>query len=125
MPAGRPTKYNEGMVESAAAYRDGAYQLDGSVIPSEVGLACHLGVCKATVQTWGAEYPEFLAILRGIQAKQERLLINNGLAGEFNAAITKLVLGKHGYHERTETDTTVTFKGMSDEDLQAIVRGES
>jgi len=31
-------------------------------------------------------------------------LINNGLAGEFNSAITKLMMANHGYRESSQTD---------------------
>jgi len=34
-------------------------------------------------------------------------LLNNGLDGTFNAQITKLVLGKHGYQEQVKADHTV------------------
>ena len=37
---------------------------------------------------------------------QENRLLNGGLAGEFNASITKLLLYKHGYHEKAEFDLT-------------------
>jgi hypothetical protein len=30
-------------------------------------------------------------------------LIAKGLSGDFNSAIAKLVLGKHGYHDRVES----------------------
>jgi len=126
MPAGRPTKYSEEMVENAREYLEGGYKSDGSVIPSECGLALCLGVAKSTVQKWGSEVgkEEFSGILKAIQVKQEGLLLNSGLKGEFNAAITKLVLGKHGYSEKTESETTVNFRGMTDDELWATIRGE-
>ena len=43
-----------------------------------------------------------MGILADIQARQQELLLNSGLTGEFNSTITKLVLGKHGYSEKSE-----------------------
>jgi len=76
----------------------------GKVIPSNVGLALHLRVSPQTLDNWAEnpEHSEFLGILTDIQASQHELLINSGLTGDFNSAITKLVLGKHGYSEKSE-----------------------
>jgi hypothetical protein len=105
MPAGRPSKYSPEMLAKAQEYLDGEYLQGGKVIPSNVGLALHLRVDTQTLDNW-ADNPdniEFFGILRDIQAKQCELLINSGLTGDFNSAITKLVLGKHGYSEKQET----------------------
>lgn len=123
MPAGRPTKYNDEILEKAQAYLDGEYVFDGSVIPSSVGLALYLDVNRSTVQDWGKD-PEkapFSTILDRIQAKQHQLLISKGLTGDFNAAIAKLALGKHGYSEKSENThqgpngepITLNFNGVS------------
>lgn len=97
----RPTKYNSKLVEKARNYLDD-YQQYEHVIPSTAGLAVVLGVSRETLYAWGREKTEFSDILCNIQAKQESVLINNGLQGTFNSAITKLVLGKHGYHEKQD-----------------------
>lgn len=74
------------------------------MIPSVVGMAVALNVCEATLYAWdNEEHPEFLGILKKIKSKQCQVLINKGLSGDFNSAITKLVLGKHGYHDRVES----------------------
>jgi len=105
MPAGRPTLYSPEMLAKAKEYLEGGYLANGKVIPSNVGLALHLDVTPQTLDNW-AHNPdnlEFLGIMGKIQAKQQELLLNSGLTGEFNSAITKLVLGKHGYSEKSET----------------------
>ena len=48
------------------------------------------------------EKPEFSRILDKIMAKQQQVLINKGLTNEFNSNITKLVLGKHGFHDKVD-----------------------
>lgn len=105
MSVGRPTLYSPEMVAKAQEYLDSGYLEDGKVIPSQVGLALYLGVRRQTIDLWAdnPEHDEFIGILDAIQAKQHSLLINSGLTGEFNSAITKLVLGKHGYSEKQET----------------------
>ena len=49
---------------------------------------------------------EFSDILDQINTKQECVLLDNGLTGKFNASITKLMLGKHGYHIRPQQGDT-------------------
>jgi len=107
-PGGLPTKYCPEMVAKAQAYLDGGYKKQQEVIPSTVGLSLCLDVNRSTIQEWGndAEKPEFSTILDRIQAKQCGLLLNNGLTGAFNPAIAKLALGKHGYSDRVETEST-------------------
>jgi len=104
MPAGRPTKYSPEILAKAKEYLEGGYLTGGKVIPSNVGLALHLRVTPQTLDNWAEnpEHSEFLGILTDIQASQHELLINSGLTGDFNSAITKLVLGKHGYSEKSE-----------------------
>jgi len=112
--AGRPTKYNQEMIDKALHYLDN-YQDNGDVIPSIEGLAEHLEINRATIYDWkdqeGKE--EFSDILGQILARQARVLINQGLKGEFNAAICKLALGKHGYHDKQETDVTSGGKPLN------------
>ena len=38
--------------------------------------------------------------------------MQNGLNNTFNSAITKLVLGKHGYHEKMDQDITTKGEAM-------------
>ena len=105
MPAGRPTDYTPELVEKARKYIDD-YQSQGDVIPSEVGLCKYIGQSITCVQRWGAEEGKevFKGILKAINTEQHNVLINKGLSGDFNSAIAKLVLGKHGYHEKQQTE---------------------
>jgi hypothetical protein len=70
-------------------------------------MACALGLGKRTLYDWADdEEKEFSRILELCNQKQERTLLNGGLTSEFNAAITKLALGKQGYSEKTENENT-------------------
>jgi len=107
VPAGRPTNYTPELVEKAQLYITD-YHSQGDVIPSEVGLCKYIGISRTCVQRWGTEEnkKEFKCILEKINTEQHNVLINKGLAGDFNSAIAKLVLGKHGYHEKQQTELT-------------------
>ena len=104
---GRPSQYNKELLVKAREYGK-KYQDLGHVIPSIAGLALYRGVSRAIIYVWSADEDkqEFLDILDDILSEQEFTLINKGLSGDFNPAITKLVLGKHGYHERRETEVS-------------------
>ena len=105
---GRPTEYNEEILSQARDYLANYKKLVDE-IPSNAGLAVHLGLSRETIQAWGKEAgkEEFCYILEAIQVKQENVLINKGLNGDFNSNITKLVLGKHGYHEKKDIEARV------------------
>lgn len=104
----RPTKYNEALVKKAQKYLDSEWETLGHVIPSHVGLSLFLGVRRETLYAWDKDEDkaEFSNILSEINAKQQQVLLSNGLTGVFNSQITKLVLGKHGFHEKQDTAVT-------------------
>ena len=105
MDTGRPTKYTADSIGIAEEYIDN-YALHGDTIPQNSGLATALGICVRTLYYWAEEHDAFLRILDKLKAKQERVLINSGLNGDFNSAIVKLVLGKHGYHDKQDMEHT-------------------
>ena len=104
---GRPTKYGQEIVTKARHYLDNHGQY-GHKIPSTAGLALVLGLSRETLRLWSKDEDkkEFLGILEAINQKQECVLLDNGLDGTFNSTITKLVLGKHGYHDRAQQEGT-------------------
>jgi len=128
MPAGRPTKYNKEMLAKAQEYLVN-YDADGDVVPSLSGLAVYLDLDLTTVQDWAKheDKKEFSRTLAKIKTRQHNVALNKGLKGEFNAAITKLLLHNHGYSDKQEVESTNThkheitdFAGMSDEEIRAI-----
>jgi len=107
MAGGRPTKYTEELIEKAPGYID-AWEDLGDFIPSQAGLADYLEISIACVENWGRDKNkvEFLRVLDQIERRQRRILLNNGLSGVFNSAITKLVLTKHGYRDEKKSELT-------------------
>lgn len=97
----RPTKMTPELLEIAREYPEnfGDHQ---HAIPSVVGLAKVLGIARSTLYNWGEEHEEFLDILEAVNEAQEFECLDRGITGVFNSQITKLVLGKHGYHDKQE-----------------------
>ena len=104
---GRPTKYTPKIVTKAQHYLDN-YEEYGDIIPSVVGLALALDVSKKTLYNWAKEEgkEDFLHILECVVQKQEQTLLRGGLDNTLNSTIVKLVLGKHGYHDRAQSEGT-------------------
>ncbi len=127
MPAGRPTKYTPELLKLAHAYIDEFQPDETALIPMIAGLAYHLKISRDTVHTWAREKgkEEFSDLVEQIMTKQEQMLFTGGLSGAMNASITKLALTKHGYTDKTESNTKMTLdlKGKTDEELEAIVDG--
>lgn len=122
MPAGRPTKCTPELIEKAKHYLEN-YKDHDDVIPSVVGMAVALDIRKATLHEWARdEDNEFSYILAKCKEMQENCLVNGGLSSKMNAQIAKLVLGKHGYKERTETDlnANVSLEKLPVEDLLSL-----
>jgi hypothetical protein len=118
---GRPTKYNSKMLKKAQEYLKNAQDVeydwiktDGNSsttkehrikvnLPSVEGLSSHLKVDTDTIVEWGKIYPDFSVTLSEIRNEQKKRLISNGLSGEYNPLIAKLVLSaNHGMKEKTD-----------------------
>lgn len=119
-PGGRPTKYSRTMLSQAQKYIDSCVDESYTIVKSQnkrgkilenklrvrlptiEGLAFHLKINRATIYEWKKEHPEFSDIIGNLLALQEDRLINEGLAGNYNATIAKVLLTKHGYRESRE-----------------------
>ena len=103
---GAPTKLTPELVERAEQYVIDGFIDEGEMVPSIAGLACYLGISKNSVYKYGELDSDFLNTLESIEVKQEKLLVNNGLAGKYNSTITKLMMSNHGYKESNKTELT-------------------
>ena len=105
MPGGRPTKYSQEMVDKSYEYIEKYNSEYGDMIPSIEGLADALDINRSTIYDWDEqeEKEEFSHMLDRLVSTQKKVLVNNGLSGDFNSNITKLVLTKHGFSDKQET----------------------
>ena len=112
MPAGRPTKYCKEIIERSLDYLEN-YMNYGDVVPQIAGLALHLDVRRITLYEWADEEgkEEFSYIFDKVKGAQEKKLINGSLEGEFNPAISKMLLTKHGYSDKQEIQQDITSGG--------------
>jgi hypothetical protein len=109
----RPTKLTQELLEIARAYPNNFIDHEHPM-PSAVGLARVLRIHRSTLYDWAEKSKEFSDILEDINTQQELELLNKGITGVFNSQITKLALGKHGYHDKQELGgfegEDITFK---------------
>lgn len=122
----RPTELTEELLDRAKTYLDhrtdnveltekGQLAFVEVQLPSVADFALFLGIHRDTVYAWckgeGELNKEFSDIVKDISQEQEKRLLNNGLGGLYAAKVVGMVLSKHGYAEKTETD--ITSKGES------------
>jgi hypothetical protein len=109
----RPVEYGPEVLRLANEYLE-QYPQNKQLVPTVVGLCKHINRSKSTVYEWEkhADKSEFSDILTRIAEIQEMELINGGLGGLFNPAITKMMLTKHGYSDKQELDHTSSDGSM-------------
>jgi len=118
-PVGRPSKHNEELQAKADRYIH-EYHTQDDVIPSAAGLCVWLGISRSTLHEWERSYPEFSNTLDAIRQLQEKVALNNGLTGDFNSTIVKLVLANHGYSDRQEIDMSSKDGTMSPTRIEIV-----
>lgn len=102
---GSPTKLTPELINKAAEYLV-VFRSEGDLVPTIAGLSCYLGISRSSVYNYKDKSADFLDILEKIEATQEKMLVNGGLSGDFNAPITKMMMTKHGYSDKQETEVT-------------------
>jgi len=107
----RPTKYTEDTPKQVLEYL--GQWMNEDAVPSIEGLADFLDVNKTTLYEWDNKHPEFSNVLDKVRNKQARILFNGSLKGDLNASISKLMLTKHGYSDKQQTDSVSSDGSMS------------
>lgn len=107
MSGGRPTQCTPEVIAKAREYvsEDPRVNFESydHAIPSVVGLTRVLNVARSSIYKWAEDKENaFSDILENINEYQEFTVINKTLRNEYNANIGKLVLGKHGYHDKQD-----------------------
>jgi len=116
---GRPTKYSPALQKKADEYVNRLPE--GQIVHSVEGLALHLGIHRDTCYAWRDTIEDFSDTLESVMKMQAVALINNGLSGEFNSAITKLMMANHGYRERSEVDNLSSDGSMTPQKIERII----
>lgn len=120
-PVGRPSELYE-VLEKIKEYINGGWETVGDRVPQIAGAAIYCGKHKDSLYQYAKESQEFSDHLKVIMTFQENRLINKGLDGSYNPTITKMLLTKHGYSEKTEpsdpdedeiTSVTVSIKNAA------------
>lgn len=111
-PGGRPTDYTADLVQAARDYLINYKSKHKHTIPSVVGLCKVINLARSTIYDWcdinSPRYQEeFSDIIEQINEYQEFDLVDGGLKNELNPTITKLLLHKHGHHDKSEVEATI------------------
>lgn len=114
---GRPREYDPAYhLTQTRLYLDGGVReiqmystIDSKYIkvklPQVASLASFMKVGRNTIYEWMKVYPDFRDTIEELLAQQEEMLIEYGLNNNFNSSITKLLLGTHGYRDKTDVTT--------------------
>jgi len=100
---GRPTLWTPEIEAEAWQYLEDYKDVHDHAIPSVVGLCRVLGIGRSTLYDWAAEEDKDIKdILEAVKEAQEFVTLNEALQNNYNSAIAKLVLGKHGYSDKQD-----------------------
>lgn len=126
---GRPTSYNEDILIQSKTYIDSCEDEEIQVIsgqsesftkyetklkvniPTIEGLARYLKISRSTLYLWIKDHDMFSDIIDELQYKQAERLLSNGLSGNYNSTIAKVLLTKHGYTDKQEIDQKTSHSG--------------
>lgn len=106
---GRPTKVTPQLIKDAWDYVKLTSEFSYQMLPTIEGLSLAIKVDRTTIYDWENKdvNKDFSNIIKQLRAAQAEKLIQLSLHGKYNPMISKLMLSKHGYVEKTEQDTTV------------------
>lgn len=124
----RPTKYKEEYCEEIEKYLDDceekSKQGDEVCLPTVEGIALLLDVKRQTLYNWKEEHEVFFDTLEKVDCKQKKMLEENGLSGDYNSTIAKLMLSSnHNMKEKKDvtTDNEKITPEISDKQREKIL----
>lgn len=106
---GRPSKLTSEVLAKAWEYLNNTTSIavnSGGLLPTKERLALTLGVSRQTLDNWKAANPDFLDICNTMDAMQADMLVQNGLVGRYQPAITAIMLSRHDYVKQEKLDNT-------------------
>lgn len=121
MPIGRPSKYTPELCDKVDEYLalcvdeekefhktrgDNTNSFERRLrvkLPTIGGFSLFVNVPERTLYDWRDAHEEFSQSLAKIVKEQEKRLLDNGLSGDYNPTIAKLILSSnHGYKEKSD-----------------------
>ena len=116
MAGGRPTSWSKELEDKAWEYVNGGWREAGHAVPMVVGLCVYIERSKSIIYDWEKdESKQFSDILKEIKSAQELELFNKSLTGDYNPTMSKLLLTKHGYSDKVDSDVTSGGKTIKNE----------
>lgn len=116
MAGGRPTDLTPALLAKAKGYlaslKPDLYNEVSKTwdvdLPSVAGLACYLDVSRETIYAWAKDEENVVIsdTLTKVQRTQEQKLIKGGVGGAYNPSFSKLLMTKHGYADKVDSDVT-------------------
>lgn len=104
---GRPTKLTPELMEKANKYLADTDALGPvALLPTVERLCLILDISRDTYYSWTDSSPEFSDIARRLSLSSADKLQQNSLAGRWNPLISKLLLSKHGYVEKSAVENS-------------------
>lgn len=101
---GRKPTFTPEIEQAAWDYVNGGWELAEHAFPSAIGMCDVINVAKSTVYDWAKRDDNcFSDILDKINDRQQLVAFNKGMKNEYNASLVKLLLGKHGYHDKQDS----------------------
>lgn len=117
MPAGRPTKYNDGIITKIRQYVDEC-SAQHDKIPTKEEFARLIGINTDTVVEWIKEKPEFSVAIKDLEQLQRDRLIRNGLVGKYNPTMSIFLLKAN--HGMIETEKRI-LAGDKDSPIEPLI----
>lgn len=111
----RPSEKPDNLVELVDEYLtecQDEFTINSSTVdlPTIEGFALKISFHKDTLYEWAKTDKEFSDSLGKIKQEQKKRVLNQGLAGNYNSTIAKLILAaNHGMSDKAEIDNTHKF----------------
>jgi hypothetical protein len=127
MPGGRPSEKPDNLPELVDQYLnecvdDFKGQVKSVKLPTISGFALKIGFNESTMYEWEKRDEQFSKSLSKIKEEQKNRLLNQGLSGNYNSTIAKLVLSaNHGISENQKIDLKTETTDLSDEQIEAKI----
>lgn len=99
----RPTKYDPAYCDALIEYAKSTEE----AVPTLEGFAASINVDPDTITNWQSSHPEFFGAVKSAMGIQKVKLIDCGLKGDYNPAVTIFLLkNNHGMSDKLQQELT-------------------